>query len=77
MGQLCKQSDLGNEPRTVIEEIKNLMLIDVVLATGTGIEIKLRCVSKPEAPLAILLQKLKLKPPDRLEMKLKNVVKTF
>jgi len=77
MAQLCKQAGLGNEPRTVIEEIKNLMLVDVVLATRTGIEIKLRCVSKPEAPLAILLQKLKLRVPERLEMKLKNVVKTF
>jgi transposase len=77
MGQLCKQAGLGNEPRRVIEEIKNLLLVDVVLATRTGVEIRLRCISKPEPPLAVLLQKLKMKPPERLEMKLKNVVKTF
>jgi transposase len=77
MGQLCKQAGLGNEPRTVIEEIKNLLLIDVVLATRSGAEIRLRCVSKPEPPLATLLQKLKMKPPERLDMKLKNVVKTL
>jgi transposase len=76
MGQICKQAGLGNEPRTVINEIKNLLLVDIVLATRSGIEIKLRCVSKPEVPLAILLQRLKLKPPERLEMKLKNVVPT-
>lgn len=77
MGQLCKQADLGNEPRLVIEEIKNMLLVDVVLATRSGAEIRLRCVSKPEPPLALLLQKLKMIPPERLEMKLKNVVKTF
>jgi len=75
MAQLCKQAGLGNEPRIIIEEIKNLMLVDVVLATRSGIEIKLRCVSKPENPLALLLQKLRMRPPERLEMKLKNVVK--
>jgi transposase len=77
MGQLCKQAELGNEPRRVIEEIKTMLLIDVVLATRTGAEIRLRCISKPEPPLAILLQQLKMKPPERLEMKLTNVVKTL
>ena len=70
LGQMCKQAGLGNEPRTVLQEIKNLTLIDVVLQTRTGTEIKLRCVSKPEQHLAILLQKLNLRPPPRLDMKL-------
>jgi transposase len=71
LAQLCKQAGLGNEPRTVLQEIKNLTLVDVVLLTRTGTEIRLRCVSKPEQHLAILLQKLNLRPPNRLEMKLK------
>jgi transposase len=71
MGQLCKQAGLGNEPRTFIEEIKNLLLVDVVLATRSNIQIRLRCVSKPEPPLALLLQRLNLVPPLRLQMKLK------
>jgi len=70
LGQMCKQAGLGNEPRTVLLEIKNLTLIDVVLQTRTGTEIRLRCVSKPEQHLAILLQKLNLRPPPRLDMKL-------
>ncbi|MDI6809914.1 MAG: IS1634 family transposase [Candidatus Eisenbacteria bacterium] len=70
LAQMCKQAGLGNEPRTILEEIKNLTLIDVVLLTRTGTEIRLRCVSKPEQHLAILLQKLNLRPPPRLEMKL-------
>ena len=76
MGQLCKHAELGNEPRRVIEEIKTLLLVDVVLATRSGAEIRLRCVSKPEPPLAQLLHSLRMKPPERLEMKLQNVVKT-
>jgi transposase len=70
LAQMCKQAGLGNEPRTVLEEIKNLTLVDVVLVTRTREEIRLRCVSKPEQHLAILLQKLNLRPPPRLEMKL-------
>jgi hypothetical protein len=75
-GQTCKRAGLGDEPRRVIEEIKNLMLIDVVLHTRANIDIRLRCVTRPEPLLAVLLQKLELWPPERLEMKLKNVVPT-
>jgi len=71
LAQMCKQAGLGNEPRKVIEEIRNLTLVDVVLPTRKGIEIRLRCVSRPEHHLALLLQKLALRPPDRLKMKLK------
>ena len=71
LGQMAKHTGLGNEPRTIIEEIKNLTMVDVVLRTRTGTEIKLRCISKAEQHLAILLHKLNLKPPERLEMKLK------
>jgi transposase len=71
LAQMCKQAGLGNEPRKFLEEIKKLTMVDVVLQTRDSIEIKLRCVSKPEQHLAILLQKLNLKPPERLKMKLK------
>ena len=71
LGQMAKHAGLGNEPRTILEEIKNLTLVDVVLMTRTRTEIRLRCVSTPDQPLAVLLQKLNLRPPERLEMKLK------
>lgn len=64
--QMCKHAGLGDEPRRVIEEIKKLRVNDVVLPTREGFEIRLRCVSKPEKHLRILLAKLKLNPPDRL-----------
>jgi hypothetical protein len=65
-GQICKQAGLGDEPRKVIAEFKNLQLSDVVLPTRKGVNIRLRCVSKPDADLALLMHKLKLKPPARL-----------
>ncbi|MBM3284284.1 MAG: IS1634 family transposase [Candidatus Aminicenantes bacterium] len=66
-GQMCRQAGLGDEPRKMIEEIKKLQLIDVVLPTRKGVEIRLRCVTAPDPELAIVLQKLKLNPPKRLK----------
>ncbi|MDI6767567.1 MAG: hypothetical protein QME52_12160 [Bacteroidota bacterium] len=66
---MCKRAGLGSEPRVVVEELRNLNLVDVVLPTRKGIEIRLRCVSKPDRHLAIILQKLNLHPPPRLEKK--------
>jgi transposase len=65
-GQMCKQAGLGDEPRKVIQEIKKLQLTDVILPTRKGVDIRLRCVPTPDPDLAMLLQKLKLKPPTRL-----------
>ncbi len=75
---MCKSNGLGNEPRKVFDEIRRLQLTDVILPTREGTEIKLRCVSKPDAhpsgagPLTgqrILLQRLGLYPPVRLTRK--------
>jgi len=66
---MCKYAGLGTEPRKIIEEIKQLTLIDLVLPTRNGVDLRLRCISKPERPLEILLEKLKLYPPERLQKK--------
>ena len=71
LGQMAKRAGLGNEPRTILEEIKKLNMADVVLPTKTGSQVRLRCVLKPEPHLAILLQRLDLAPPLRLQMKYK------
>jgi hypothetical protein len=57
---------LGDEPRKVIDEIRQLKLVDVVLPTRRGDKIRLRCVSKPEPALQVLLQRLHMTPPQRL-----------
>jgi len=66
LAQMCKHSGLGDEPRKVIDEIKQIKLTDVILPTRGGLEIKLRCVTNPEPHQQILLQYLGLNMPKRL-----------
>jgi hypothetical protein len=68
---MCKRSGLGHEPRKIIEELKQIKLTDVILPTRRGVEIKLHCVSKPDAHQKILLQYLRLNIPNRLTKNLK------
>jgi hypothetical protein len=65
---MCRQAGLGDEPRKIIEEIKNLQLNDVVLPTRKGVDIRLRCVTMPDPELSLIMQKLKLDPPKRLKI---------
>jgi hypothetical protein len=45
--QQCKQAGLGDEPRRVLSELSVIRLVDVVLPTDTGHEIRNRCVTRP------------------------------
>lgn len=63
LGQMCKAAKLGDEPRRVIEELSDIRLVDVVLPTRNGIEIRKRCVTRPSDHQKILLEKLKLRLP--------------
>jgi transposase len=69
-GQMCKHAGLGDEPRKIIQEIKKLHLVDIVLPTRNGSDLRLRCVTTPDTDTALLLQKLNLKPPSRLDVNL-------
>ena len=64
---MCRQAGLGHEPRHVLDELQDIRLMDVVLPTSEAIEIRRRCVSKPNEHLQILLQHLGLQPPQYLE----------
>lgn len=66
LGQMCKRGGLGNEPRKVLDEIKRIKLTDVILPTRNGMEIKLQCVSNPDAHQRILLHHLGLTMPKKL-----------
>jgi hypothetical protein len=48
-------------------ELEQISLVDVVLPTRAGISIRKRCVSRPTDRQAILLQRLGLEIPIRLE----------
>jgi len=67
LAQRCRQAGLGDEPRKVLDEIQQIGLVDVVLPTKTGVEIRKRCVTRPTDHQAILLQRLGLHLPQRLE----------
>ena len=66
LGQMCRQAGLGDEPRKVLEEIGRIAVVDVVMPTNAGIEIHKRCVQRPTAHQAILLERLGLNLPTRL-----------
>ena len=65
---LCERFGLGNEPRRVLEELKEIRVVDVVIPTRKGIEIRRRCVTKPSDHQQILLEKLGLSLPSQLKV---------
>jgi transposase len=66
-------SGLGNAPRLLIEELAQVQSMDVVLPTRTGRDLRLRLVSRPEARLALLLDRLHLSLPSQ-PLRMENVV---
>jgi transposase len=68
LAQRCRLAGLGDEPRKVLDELKHIGLVDVVLPTNSGVEIRKRCVTQPTEHQAILLQLLELQLPQRLEI---------
>ena len=64
--QWMGRSDLGHAPRTVIDQLAQITLNDVILPTSAGRQICLQCVSEPDEAQRILLTRLGLKLPHRL-----------
>ena len=60
------KAGLGSSPRTVIEELKRVQSVDVVLPIDEGPELRLRCVVRPDPEVAMLLDRLGLRLPERL-----------
>ena len=67
LGQWCRQAGLGDEPRRVLDELAKINIVDVVLPTRKGIEIRKRCITQPTEHQAILLQMLGLNLPKNLK----------
>jgi transposase len=76
LSQWMQGAGIGNSPRKLIEELANLHSMDVVLPLQEGPELRLRCVSQPEKTQQILLDRLKIYPPKRIN-RIKNVVPTL
>ena len=66
--QWMQRAGLGKSPRKLLEELRQIQSTDVILPTTDGRELRLRCVPKPEKPLAILLDRLGLTLPHRLRL---------
>ena len=66
LGQMCHMAGLGDEPRKVFEELKEISLVDVALPTRNGITLRKQCVSRPSEHQSILLQKLQLRLPSMM-----------
>jgi len=64
--QMAKAGGLGDEPRRIFEELGKISLVDVVLPTRKGPEIRRRCVRRPTDHQAILLDRLALTLPRQV-----------
>jgi len=66
LGQWCKQSGLGDEPRKVLDELKQVSVVDVVMQTSCGRQLRKRCVTRPSNHQSQLLSRLKTRLPTAL-----------
>lgn len=68
--QWQSHAGLGHTPRTILEELSRISAADVVLplADGSGKEMRIRCVVRPEPAQALLIDRLGLDLPHRLQM---------
>jgi len=73
LGQVCSQAGLGDESRRVFDELARIKVVDVVLPTRSGVEIRRRCVTRPTDHQAILLERLGLALPTHLSITDKKV----
>jgi len=62
------RAELGNSPRTILEELARIQSNDVILPTQAHGEIRLRCVTQPDAAQSALLERLGLVLPKRLRL---------
>lgn len=63
-----ERAGLGNSPRTLLEELARIQAHDVILPTHTHGEIRLRCVTQPDAAQAALLDRLGIVLPKRIRV---------
>ncbi len=66
--QWQRRADLGQSPRTVLSELQRIQSTDVVLPTEDGRDLRFRCVVRPDAAQAVLLDRLGLDLPQRLRV---------
>jgi transposase len=63
-----QRAGLGNSPRTILEELARIQSHDVILPTTTHGQIRLRCVTQPDAAQAALIDRLGIVLPKRMRL---------
>ena len=63
-----QRAGLGNSPRTILEELARIQSHDVILPTTTQGQIRLRCVTQPDAAQAALFDRLGIVLPKRMRL---------
>jgi len=71
-----KAAGLGTAPRPLLERMATIRSMDVVLPTQVGVDLRLRVVSQPEKPVAMLLERFGLLLPGRPKI-IANVVQNM
>jgi hypothetical protein len=66
--QWQRRAGLGQSPRTIFDELRRIQSTDIVLPAEDGRELRLRCVVRPDAAQAALLDRLGLDLPQRLRV---------
>ncbi len=63
-------AQLGNSPRTLLDELGSLQSVDVVLPTTDvpARDLRVRCIVRPDPPQRLLLDRLGLRLPERLRL---------
>lgn len=67
LAQMCAKAGLGNEPRRILAELSELRMMDVVLPTREGVDLRRRCVNTPTEHQQILLDHLGLRLPKIIQ----------
>jgi transposase len=67
--QWQRRAGLGQSPRTILDELRRIQSTDIVLPTEDGRDLRLRCVVRPDAAQAALLDRLGLDLPERLRIR--------
>jgi len=67
LSQMTHSAGLGDEPRRVFDELGRISLVDVILPTREGVDIRRRCVRRPTDHQTILLTRLGLTMPSQLQ----------
>jgi hypothetical protein len=62
------RAGLGNSPCTVLEKLARIQSHDVILPTATHGQIRLRCVTQPDAAQAALVDRLGILLPKRMRL---------